>query len=201
MEYYKNLDFADIKYFCEIDHIEKVEQWLSIYGYEDTYMISDLGRVKSLSGLLTTKVGVVKPRRLRIMSQTIKSNGYLSIMFSVNSNQKRFHVHRLVAIAFIPNPENKPEVNHKDCDKKNNAKWNVEWNTIQENTDHAVVNNLVSKGESSYSSKLTELNIIAIRRLCRINPKFNKSRVAKKLGVRDTTIHKIIKGQRWKHLL
>ena len=200
MEYYKNLDLPDIHYFCDFDLVWKNEEWKDIPNYEGIYQVSDLGRIKSLSGLLATKSGVIKQRYNKIMSQIIKSNGYLSIMFSVNSNQKRFHVHRLVAISFISNPENKPEVNHKNCIKTHNYKMNLEWNTVQENTDHAVLNNLNCKGEKAPWSKLTSTKIIAIRRLYKINPYFNKTNVAKKLGVKDTTIHKIIRNQRWKHL-
>lgn len=201
MEYYKSFGLKDIKYFCDFDLISKVEQWKDILGYEGFYMISDLGRVKSLSGVLKTKRGVIKPRYSKIMSQSIKSNGYLTIMFSVDSNSKRFHVHRLVTIAFIPNPENKPEVNHKDCIKTHNYKNNLEWNTLQENVNHAVFNDLNCKGEKAPWSKLSNEKVLAIRRLYRMNPDFHKTNVAKKLGVRDTTIHKIIKGERWKHLL
>lgn len=201
MEYYKNLDLAPINYFCDYDLEWKTEEWLDIPDYLGYYQVSDLGRVKSLSGTIITKSGVIKPKNELIMRQTVKSNGYLSIMFSVESNLKRFHVHRLVAISFIENPELKPEVNHKNCIKTHNYKMNLEWNTVQENKDHAVLNDLNCKGERASWSKLSNEKIFAIRRLYRINPNFHKSNVAKKLGVRDTTIHKIIRGQRWKHLL
>ena len=180
--------------------MENQEIWKGIEGYEKSYQVSNLGRVKSLKGHLITKAGVVKPRHERIMNQTLKNNGYKTIMLSVDNVQKRFYVHRLVAIAFIENAENKSEVNHINCIKTDNRVKNLEWNTSTENKNHAMNNNLIPKGEKSYSSKLTEKNILAIRRLYRINPNFHKTNVAKKLGVRDTTIHKIINNQRWKHI-
>jgi hypothetical protein len=178
----------------------QVEVWKDIVGYENFYQVSNLGRVKSLKSYLITKAGVVKPRHEKIMNQSLKSNGYKTIMFSVNNVQKRFYVHRLVAISFIKNLEKKSEVNHLNCIKTDNRFENLEWNTSTENKNHAMNNNLFPKGEKSYSSKLTEKNILAIRRLYKINPNFNKRNIAKKLGVRDTTIHKIIKNKKWKHI-
>lgn len=200
MDYYKNLDLKDIIYFCEYDLVWKTEEWRDIVGYEGFYKISNLGRIKSLPGILTTKNGVIKPRYNKIKNQTIKSNGYLSVMLSIDRINYRFHVHRLVALAFIPNPENKPEVNHKKPIKTNNIINNLEWNTKLENVRHSVLNNLNHRGETSPNAKLTKEKVIALRRLYRMNPNFNKMYIAKKLGVEDTTIHKIIRNQRWKHL-
>lgn len=179
----------------------QIEIWKDVVGYEGIYQVSNLGRVKSLSGFLETKRGIIKHRKEGVRSQSTKKNGYKTIMLCFMLKQMRFHVHRLVAIAFIPNPENKPQVNHINGIKSDNTLENLEWCTRDENTYHAMKNNLIPKGENNCSSKLTDKNILAIRKLYRINPNFHKSNVAKKLGVRDTTIHKIIKGQIWKHLL
>lgn len=69
-------------------------------------------------------------------------DGYLRVSLSKNNKKKKFYVHVIVATVFIPNPANLPQVNHKDCDKKNNNKNNLEWVTCQENHNHATMNNL-----------------------------------------------------------
>jgi hypothetical protein len=179
-----------------------VEIWkkVNIPFYESHYEVSNYGKIRSLDRYDATKQFVSKRVKGKVLVQGIKKNGYLTVMLCKNAIQKRFHVHRLIAQTFIPNPENNPEVNHKNGIKTDNRVQNLEWNTSAENRKHAKDNNLMKKGEKHSSSKLTEKNILAIRRLYKINPNFHKTNIAKKLGVRDTTIHKIIKNQRWKHL-
>ena len=97
------------------------EIWKDIEGYEGLYQISNLGRVKSFprKGTHTTKERIIK---------FAKSNkGYLIAILKNNDVQKAFSVHRLVAKAFIPNPNNLPQVNHKDENKENNNVNNLEW--------------------------------------------------------------------------
>lgn len=103
------------------------ENWKPINDY---YQISDSGNVHSL-------------RRNIILKPSYHKNGYLSVSLSSNKIVKRFYIHRLVAIAFIPNPENKPEVNHKDGNKHNNVYTNLEWATYNENAKHAYKTNLM----------------------------------------------------------
>lgn len=98
------------------------EIWKHIVGYEGIYQISNFGNVKRNEKLLKIKY---------------KNNGYAFVCFSRNNSLKYFHVHRLVAQAFIPNPENKPTVNHIDGVKSNNKLSNLEWNTFSENALHS----------------------------------------------------------------
>lgn len=177
-----------------------LEIWKDIVGYEGYYQVSNLGRVKSLDRYSTTKRGVIKNTKGKILSLSLKKEGYLSVMLCVNSDKHRFNAHRLLAITFLPNPLNLPEVNHKNGIKSDNTIENLEWVTKSENSLHAIKNGLIFIGEKSTSSKLTEKKVLALRRLYRINPNFNKSEISKKLSVKDSTIHKIIRNQRWKHL-
>lgn len=108
------------------------EIWKDIKGFEGLYQVSNLGRVKSLK-----KDIIMKPSKHR--------EGYLYYILR-KQGRKTFKAHRLVAITFIPNPESKPEVNHKDGNKKNNSADNLEWLTRSENAIHAKENNLIPRG-------------------------------------------------------
>src|SRR5690349_9031584 len=101
------------------------EIWKDIPGYEDLYQVSNIGRVKSF------KRG---KEAVRVLS--LKKSGYLYVCLC-NSINKHLRVNRLVALAFIPNPENKSDVNHKNGIKSDNRVENLEWNTPSENRQHA----------------------------------------------------------------
>lgn len=108
------------------------EIWKDIEGFEGKYQVSNLGRVKSL----TRKVwNYTKPGR--ILKPSMKENGYLRVGLSNgDKSEKHAHVHRLVATAFIPNPCNFPEVNHKNLNKADNRAENLEWCTSRYNKAH-----------------------------------------------------------------
>lgn len=95
--------------------------WKQVVGYEGLYEVSDTGEVKSLR-----KNIILKPQSNR--------DGYLLVMLSKNGISKGYSVHRLVAKAFIDNPQNKPEINHIDEDKTNNHVSNLEWCTHLDNS-------------------------------------------------------------------
>lgn len=115
------------------------EKWKPIFGYEQLYEVSTHGRIKSLPRKVWCNCRSRKYRytQAKIIAPAEK-DGYINIVLLDNNHRKRFRVHRLVAFAFIPNPENKPEINHKDFDKSNNHIDNLEWVTGKENYIHAV---------------------------------------------------------------
>lgn len=119
-----------------VDFIEG-EAWINIVDM-DGYSVSSLGRVKR------NGKGLIKPETT--------NRGYQRCIFSINNKATKISLHRLVAIAFIPNPQNKPQVNHKDGDKLNNSVSNLEWVTVRENIDHSLNNKFQGKNTKRSSN-------------------------------------------------
>lgn len=125
------------------------EIWKDIKNYEGLYQVSNFGRIKSLQREFYNKnqYGINSKRKTReiIKKQCLTQFGYNSIGLSKNGVEQKFQVHRIVAQAFIPNSENKPCVNHINCNKTDNRVENLEWCTYSENEKHAYKNNLHKK--------------------------------------------------------
>lgn len=113
-------------------------EWKDIEGFEGSYQVSNTGLIKSLKG---KSERIMKPRRKKIIKKDGSTEfGYEELVLSNGDVRTSKLVHRLVAQAFIPNPQNKPEVNHIDEDKGNNNISNLEWNTHEENSNHGTKN-------------------------------------------------------------
>lgn len=130
------------------------EVWKDIDNYEGIYQVSNLGNVKTLSRQIWNGKGF-RTQCERILKQSDNEWGYNIVTLTKDSKRKPYKVHRLVAQAFIPNPENKEQVNHIDGNKKNNNVQNLEWNTRQENITHAYINKLSNNTKTS--------NLIALK--------------------------------------
>ena len=113
------------------------EIFKDVKGYEGLYQVSNFGNIMSLNYSNTGKAKLMNPRE--------RKDGYLQVHLYKNRKPKMFQVHRLVAEAFIPNPDNLPEVNHKDEDKTNNSVENLEWCTREYNNNYGTHNKRVSK--------------------------------------------------------
>jgi hypothetical protein len=173
-----------------------MELWKDIEGYEGLYQVSDKGRIKSLKRYVSIFEGVrvVVERFLNSSSKL----GYPSVCLAKEGSKKYKQVHRLVAIAFIPNPEGKNQVNHKNGIKIDSYLKNLEWCTPKENCNHAIRTKLTeNRGEMHTSSKLTKNDVISIRR----DLSFCQGReLAKKYNVTPALISRIKKRQNWKHI-
>lgn len=115
--------------------------WLPIKDYEHLYEVSDQGEIRSLSHMASNGVKDILYKGRTLKPWLDGRKNYLMVMLSnSNSHKKRFLIHRLVAQAFIPNPDNKPEVNHINGVKTDNRVENLEWVTSKENKEHAIKN-------------------------------------------------------------
>lgn len=116
------------------------EIWKDIKGYEGLYQVSNFGEIRSCSRARGNG-GYYKSKTI---VGFINSNGYRLVLFNVNGKRKRFQVHRLVAEAFIPNPNNYNCVNHKDENKLNNSVGNLEWCSHKYNANYGTRNKKIS---------------------------------------------------------
>lgn len=177
------------------------EIWKELVGNRETYLVSNFGNIKTKAR---------NGRHYFIQSHTIKihnkENGYQRVVLSLDKNGgKYYYVHRLVAQAFIPNPDNLPYVNHKDGNKNNNCVDNLEWCTRSENEKHAwriglkSKNTIGTKGEKHGMHKLTQEQVNYIRSAHRrFDSEFGSIGLAKKFGVSPQTITNIVNYRNWK---
>lgn len=115
-----------------------IEKWVPCPGLEGFYEVSDFGRVRSLDRVFIEEyLNRKRPRRGQMLRQNLNNHGYDQFTVKVNGKVKCFKVHRLIAIAFIPNPENKPTVNHKNGVRHDNMVENLEWATLSEQQIHS----------------------------------------------------------------
>lgn len=166
------------------------ETWKPISDYEGLYEISNYGRVKTLFK------GVSKIRK-----QVFSNPGYFGLVLYKNNFPQSARIHVLVAQAFVPNPENKPVVNHKDANRRNNQVSNLEWVTQLENKKHAYDKGLYKIGCEHWKSKFTEEQIRYIRENCIPGDlEFGISALARKFGVNIATISEMYHGHTYKNV-
>ena len=166
------------------------EIWKDIAGFEGLYQVSNLGNVKRL---ISERVF-----EERLIGRSLDRYGYVKRVLSKGGKNHCFTEHRLVAMSFIENPNNKATVNHKNGIKTDNTVENLEWLTNAENTRHAINSGLIDKkGIKHHKCKLTEEQVLEIRKIG-----FSETRMSlsKKYGISRTNVLGIIRGKFWKHL-
>lgn len=129
------------------------EHWMPVKGFEGVYMVSNMGRVKSVDRITISKNGKRMPFKETILKPKVGRGGYMYLTLHWGAIKKTAKIHRLVAEAFIPNPLNKPQVNHIDEDKTNNMYSNLEWCTAKENCNHGTHNIRMSMNGRNAPSK------------------------------------------------
>lgn len=136
-------------------------EWRDVVGFEGIYWVSNTGLVKrKVKNKVTIKI-----------TSTFNHKGYRRVSLYKNDIKINRGVHRLVAQVFIPNPLNLPEVNHKDFNKANNHKTNLEWSTKEDNRNHSLVNGRFKSGEKHGRSVLKTKDVMMIREDNRSNYK------------------------------
>lgn len=175
-----------------------MENWKKISKYP-LYEVSDLGRIKTYNWKNKGKESIMKP--------ALDNGGYLRTMLkNPNGKFSTIKVHRIVAIEFIPNPNNLPEVNHKNGIKNDNRVCNLEWVTHSENLIHCYKIGLKNnRGQNNPCASLTDEQVREIR----ANYQYGKKRkngetkqdIANRYNTTFAVIKRIIHKKTWKHLL
>lgn len=174
------------------------EAWLPIIGYEGLYEVSNHGRVRSL--------GHDKNHKGKILKPILFSTGYLMVSLSKNNIAKRCSIHRLVAIAFIPNPNRLPCVNHRDQNRQNNYVTNLEWCSYRYNDNYGTRNENISVSLTNHPSKSKRVGQYTLEDIL-LQTFLSTMDVQRKLGFFNTRISACCRGKQktaygyiWKYL-
>lgn len=176
-----------------------MENWKPISGWEGLYEVSDIGRIRSVERVVRCRDGTrTAPSVVRKLNPNRK--GYLQAHLSAGDRRAVVAVHLAVATAFIPNPKQKPTVNHRHGDKRNNAATNLEWATFVENNNHALATGLRvnPRGSLHGMAVLNEVSVLAIKRELAEGKKQNA--IAREWNVSNSLINQIANGAIWQHV-
>ena len=175
------------------------EIWKDIKGYEGFYQASTLGRILAKERQVFHSRGGMKTLSEKILSKSKANNGYSVVCLCKEGKVKQETVHRIIAKTFIPNPEDKPQVNHINGIKTDNRIENLEWATSHENNKHAFAIGIrsMTKGQSCSWAKLTRKQAMEIKYDF---PDMPVKELAQKYNVSYGAIYGIIKKRNWKHI-
>lgn len=165
-------------------------KWIYINNEKTNYKVSNKGYVISMNYMHTKKPCIMKEE---------VNHGYKRVMLCHNGKKYHKRIHRLVAESFIPNPNNKLEVNHIDGDKTNNNVFNLEWVTAEENKRHAKENDLIRKENNHPMNKL---NKDVIENICLLLEKneYSIPKIASMNNVSSGLVNGIYRGKLWKSI-
>lgn len=170
--------------------LDDKSRWIVELFTRGVYSVSEDGRV--FRHFKTKDPSEVK-------SHKHSKTGYRQLTLSHGGVQKCVLLHRLVALYYIPNPEFLPAVNHKDGDKNNNSRFNLEWVTAGENNRHSYeIGKRSAVGEYNGQAKLSESQVIEIRRLCSTG--LSRAEIGKRFSVHMSTIGEMARREIWSHI-
>jgi hypothetical protein len=181
------------------------EIWKDIAGYEGYYQVSNLGRVKSLDRIIPHKRHITHHLKGKICKgKIIKAGGYVVVSLGKNNQGKWIKVHQIVAKTFIPNPENKHEIDHINAIPTDNRVENLRWATRLENANNPITKTSIAKSKIGNKCRM-KLNKLDYKKVSEIRILLSKgdkrgymSDIARKYGVTPTTVWNIKINRIWK---
>lgn len=170
---------------------EYYELWADVRGYEGVYQVSNTGKVRRMWRQQALN---------EIMQKNKKGSEYKRVCLCIHGKKKEYSVHRLVAEAFIPNPNYYPQINHIDGKKGNNRADNLEWCSPKQNTQHAIKTGLRNyNGDKNPFSRLTEDQVREIRKLY-AEGNYTYKQLGEMFNIHFSTVGYIIQRIRWAHV-
>jgi hypothetical protein len=172
--------------------MKTIEEWKDVKDYEGVYQISNYGNLRRWFPYKA---------RFKPLKKLTHPEGYVLYHLSLKDIMVSFRAHRLVAEAFIPNPNNLPVVNHIDCIRDNNYFKNLEWCDVTHNNNNYAFthgNKVSAKGQDCTFAKLKDEDVISILKKSRNGEKNFK--IALEYNISQSTVCDILKGRRWKHI-
>lgn len=171
----------------------EIEEWLDIPGYEGLYQVSNLGRVKSLERYVKHPQGTKSLKKGKSLKQCVVSGGYLAVDLCKNGIIRMYTIHRLVAEAFLPNPDNLPQVNHINECKWDNTVWNLEWCDAKYNINYGTLKQRLS--QKQLNQKATSKSVLQYTKEGLIVAEYpSQQEAARQTGVCNVCISNCCRG-------